>query len=68
MRYEKGDRVKIANTPNERMVTGMYKYCRRKVTIEKAIHYVGSRDIVYRLKEDKGKYAWFEDDFQEDMK
>lgn len=68
MRHEIGDKVKIVKAPNERMVTGMYKYCRRKVTIAGAKKYAGSSDIVYHIKEDKGKYAWFEDDFQEDEK
>ncbi|MDN7144423.1 hypothetical protein QS460_00635 [Liquorilactobacillus mali] len=66
MKYEEGDKVKIIKVPNERMVTGMYKYCRQKVTIAKATRYIGSRDIVYHIKEDKGKFAWFEDDFQEE--
>ena len=50
------------------MTNGMYKYCGWRVTIASSRKYVGSGDIVYHLKEDNGKYAWFEDDFQEDKK
>ncbi|MDN2452538.1 hypothetical protein [Lactobacillus sp. UCMA15818] len=66
MRYEKGDKVKIAKVPNERMANGMYKYCGWRVTIAGSRKYVGSHDIVYHIKEDKGKYAWFEDDFEKE--
>lgn len=66
MRYEKGDKVRVIEFPNETMVSGMTKFCGRKVTISEVKSWSGKDNTVYRIEEDKEKFGWMNHDFEKE--
>ena len=54
MKYKVGDRVRVVSSNTSGMATDMYRFLGKEVTISK------ERDVVYSIKEDGGRWQWWD--------